>query len=57
MFSKNRVCDTFIMPKVNISSLPISCRLSLSISPENIRKPEVFLFSGGMERDLWHEVV
>ena len=31
------------------------CHWSLSTPPEN-RKPEVFLmFSGGIERDQWHE--
>ena len=35
--------------------LSISWSSSLSISPENIRKPYV-LFSGGIERDPWHDM-
>ena len=35
---------------------PISCRWSLPIPPENIRKPLFFLIlSRGMERRQWHE--
>ena len=37
--------------------LTISCYWSLSIPPENIRKPDVFLmFSGVVERDHWYKM-
>ena len=35
----------------------ISCDWSLSVHPENIRKPFIFFrFSGGIERDDWHKM-
>ena len=42
-----------LFPKVlgNEFLEPISCRWSLSLPPENIRKPGLLKFSGGIERD------
>ena len=43
----------------NLFNERISCHWFLSISPENIRKPQktsgFLMFSGGIERDQWHE--
>ena len=30
--------------------------LPLYASPENLSKPELLMFSGGIERDHWHEM-
>ena len=41
---------------ITCTSQSFSCHLSLSIPPENIRKPLVVMFSRGVERDKWHEI-
>ena len=35
---------------------PISPQRSISIPPENARKPELFTYSGGIEKEHWHEM-
>ena len=39
-----------------LSLLTYFILLSLSIPPENLRKPVFLLFSGGIERDQWREM-
>ena len=52
------VVDKFICAafQINFHHLPISCHWSFSITHENIRKSLFFMFSGGIERDQWHEM-
>ena len=39
-----------------MSLKPFYTNLSLSKSPENKRKPNIFDVLGGKERDQWHEM-
>ena len=54
---RSRERSLFCVINLGVTFLkPISCYWCLSVPPENIRTPEIFMFSGDIERDQRHEM-